>query len=133
MEPQKLVKNPFSEPLYDQFALGDKVGYINSSRMMRILRYLRKHSPQGEGKLAKAVDEKMFHPDWPELINTLLQWGWIKGDPTGHGRALEISLTAKGEEFLHERLDPRPAPVEAEKSGEAFAKSYLELTGTPLE
>src|SRR5580700_1831161 len=101
-EPQKLVSNPFSKPLFDQFALSDQLGnnYGHSTRIMRILRSLRQCSPIGEGKLSGKCDEKMFNPEWSQFLNLLLQWGWIKTEPTGHGKAIEISLTAKGEEFL---------------------------------
>ena len=108
----KLIENQYNNPIYDQFALMEQVGVVNSSRMMTILRSLRKHGPIGEGKLAAMCSERMFLPEWPQFINRLLDFGFIKVSPTGHAASKDISLTPLGEEFLANRLDPKPAPVE---------------------
>lgn len=107
----KMIPASFGEPLYDQFAI-EQVGVINSNRMMKLLRNLRKHSPIGEGKLAAMCGERMFYPEWEYFINTLLHWKWIKATPTGHAASKELSLDEFGEQFLASRLDPKPAPVE---------------------
>jgi hypothetical protein len=110
----KMIPAPFGELIFDQVALSEQVGVINSARMMKILRQLRK-GPTGEGKLAAACSERMFYPEWSQFINLLLQWKWIKAEPTGHAASKELSLAPLGEEFLASRLDPKPKPVESEE------------------
>jgi hypothetical protein len=96
-----------NSPVYDQFALMEQVGVINSARMMKILRNLRKENPIGEGTLAAKCTERMFYPEWVGFISKLSDWGWIAFEPVGHGAARKISLTTLGEEFLTHQLGPR--------------------------
>jgi hypothetical protein len=108
----KMEPAPFGAPIYDQIALAEQVGAVNSVRIMTIMRNLRKHSPIKEGELAAKACERMFLPEWSQFVNWLLEWGWIKTEPTGHGLSRRIHLTDKGEQFMAARLDPQPAPVE---------------------
>ena len=95
-------------PVFDQFALAEQVGIGNSSRIMQILRKVRKsNGPIGEGTLAGKCCERMFRPEWPQFINQLLQWGFIEVQPTGVGAHRKINLTALGEEFLEHTIGPK--------------------------
>jgi hypothetical protein len=108
----KMIPAPFSREIFDQTALLNQVDVITSTRMMKVLRTLRKHGPIGEGELAMKVGERMYYPEWKHYITLLLQWEWIKEESRCHGHARKLSLDKQGEEFLAARLDPRPAPVE---------------------
>jgi hypothetical protein len=94
-------------PVYDQFALADQVGIINSNRLMKILRHTRKYGPLTEGELAGKCCERLFLPEWAGFINQLLQWGWIEAKPTGRGNYRSISLTATGEQFMEYQIGPK--------------------------
>jgi hypothetical protein len=112
-EATKLVESQYNNPVYDQVALMEQVGVVNSTRMMKILRNLRKNGgPLGEGKLASQCGERMFYPEWKFFMETLLKWGWVKTEATGRmiGDQIpqQVSLTPLGEEFMASRLDPKP-------------------------
>jgi hypothetical protein len=95
-------------PVFDQFVLAEQVGIVNSSRMMKILRHVRKSDgPIGEGTLAAKCCERLFLPEWPIFINQLLQWGYIEVKPTGRGIYRNVSLTVLGEEFLEHTIGPK--------------------------
>ena len=94
-------------PVFDQFALADQVGIVNSNRMMKILRNVRKYGPIVEGLLAGKCAERMFFPEWSQYINTLLQWGWIEAKPTGKGTFRNLTITSVGEEFMEYKTGPK--------------------------
>jgi hypothetical protein len=94
-------------PVFDQFALADQVGIINSNRFMKILRHARKYGPLTEGELAGKCCERMFFPEWSQFINTLLQWNWIEVKPTGRANYRTVELTALGEEFMEHTIGPK--------------------------
>jgi hypothetical protein len=87
-------------PVYDQFTLAGQVDCVTSARLMKILRNVRKHVSIGEGILAGACGERTFNPEWSQFINKLVEFGFIKLEPTGHGIARRVSLTPVGEEFM---------------------------------
>lgn len=103
-------------PVFDQFVLVEQVGIVNSNRLMKILRNLRKYAPIQEGVLAGKCCERMFLPEWPQFINQLLQWGYIETKPTGRGNYRNISLTALGEEFLEHTIGPKVVEATTEVS-----------------
>lgn len=111
---QKMIPASFGDPIFDQTRLMEQVGIINSSRIMKIMRNLRKLGPIGEGMLAGRIGERVCYPEWQQFIALLVQWGWVKASLIGHGNSKEISLTALGEQFLADRLDPKPKPQPTE-------------------
>jgi hypothetical protein len=94
-------------PVFDQFILCEQVGVVTSNRLMKLLRNTRKQGPILEGKLAAICGERMFLPEWPGFINLLLQWGYIKTQPTGKGVFRTVQLTELGEEFMTHCIGPK--------------------------
>ncbi|SPF31608.1 hypothetical protein SBA1_100064 [Candidatus Sulfotelmatobacter kueseliae] len=128
----ELVEQKFASPVYDQFAAitGD---LTTDARMMRVMRVLRKE-PLTEGALACWVGSRVFLPDWAPMIAKLVELGYVRTEPAKKGLSRVIHLEEKGEQFLHDRLDPKPPqPVpDAEKPGAAFERAHLEVTGKPF-
>lgn len=106
------MSQPYKELIFDQMALLDAgVDVVTSSRMMKVLRSLRKYGPLTEGILANRCNERAFLHDWKLLIAKLLEMNYIASELSGQGTAQRISLTEQGEEFLMDRLGPEPEPV----------------------
>jgi hypothetical protein len=96
---EELSTNPFSFP-----------NVIDSRRFVRLLRIVRKHAPITEGKLANLCEESSCMPRWQTMIQRLCSspFEFIKLTPTGHGRAVHVSLTERGEEWCKLKIDPKP-------------------------
>jgi hypothetical protein len=109
MNEAKAVTPKFNDVLFDQFKLSEEFGgnFINSARAMKILRLLREQSPSGEGKLCNKVGSRTFLPEWQFLLTKLESFNFITVEPTGHGIARSVTLTAVGEQFLEYKLGAR--------------------------
>lgn len=115
--------------VFDQFALADLPGVdlVFSSRLMKVLRLLRKNGPTTEGLLASGVREKIFLHEWTLLMAKLIELGYVTSEPTGRGLTKLISLTPNGEALLHEKIDPKPKLPEPEPCrglSEAVCKEF---------
>jgi hypothetical protein len=84
--------------LYDQFVFEGDV--IASSRMVKILRIVRKEPDIREGELACRIGLRSFLPEWKPLISRLVELKYIKDGITGHGNTHCFRLTEDGEAFL---------------------------------
>jgi hypothetical protein len=93
---------------FDQFKLADQLGgdYITSARLMALLRILRTKGPVTGGDLAGRCGERLSRPEWPMLLNKLVQFGYITTKPTGHGLAITVTLTALGLAFMEDTIGP---------------------------
>ena len=137
-EQPKAVSKTKGDRIFDQFSFGDLPGmngdFITSSRMMQVMRYLRKHGPTTEGILANNTGEKPYLPDWKALINKLVEFEFITVDLTGRGIGRKMTLTDNGEQFMVLKLDPSPVVVDPPqpKAGDDFLKAYEAQEGHPL-
>jgi hypothetical protein len=91
---------PLAKNVSDQFAFADQVGYVDSRRMVKVLRNTHRHAPIGEGELAIKCGERVYMPAWKELIDRMVKWDLIKLEPTGTGRSNLISLGKAGEAWI---------------------------------
>lgn len=99
--------------LFDPFKLSEALGgdYVTSSRLMNILRLLRTKGNLVGGDIAARCGERVFRPEWQQLLNKLIEFRYIAVAPTGHGTAQLISLTDAGREFLDDAIGPEEVPA----------------------
>jgi hypothetical protein len=71
-------------------------GMGRSHDLVRVLSFLWRKGKSREGDVSNVQGKKIWMTEWKAAVSTLLDWGLVKEEPSGHGNTRLLFLSDDG-------------------------------------